>query len=1010
MNRLPPHHVPRPRLTGRCAGYRVVVVEAAAGYGKSVLSAELVDYWRSVGIDVQLEHAGVTSPLLAARLYQAARQSGFTDAAGAAEGKRDPVEVLDTLVDSLAAEHCTFVVDDAHHAEPDAGELIDHLARSLVGDQRLVVLARRLPPGTGRLRRAEYLQLSAADLALDPNETLLLCRDGFGLDVGPKAAVALDKATGSWTAATVLAAARAARTGEEVAAVAEAAAGPGHPAGAVAAILEDALDTLGPGVRSDLAQIGRLPLLDAEVVDAVSGDPSAAGGRLFERALKAGIPFTPAQAPWWDLAGPVRDYLAALAPVRMDAMSRAAEIYRSRGELGPAFELLLASGDANQAAAVLGATSGPEEDKMDNFELQARFDQLPAEAVDAHPEVLVMAGRRLGHSSKYNLCCQLLDHAQEIATRGGDMVLYRAAGAELAKVRQLAALDYAGAEVAAREVLVSAGPDEQLTRARANEFLGFALCRRVDGGGRQDEKALAEAEECFARASQLYLGLGRRAAASFVLVDWTVHIDFPRGQFNRAMDRLEEALGLVADRPTAWGFVMIWRAMLAAELGQTELCRDSVEEVFRVAELKKSPFQRSHGHWRLAVLSSYTGDAEATLHHIRQTELLGTAWMPLGSGEFLSDAADLLDRVGYTALAQEYLARVKAEPKDAAHLVALADAVLEARHGDPETAEERLLALSHHRLDPREQWRVTLMRAFAAFRRGQDGVAAVLAAQAFEEAARLGQPLLPLVRERSLTEQLLALAANTEQPAALALRASALPMSLAVLGRFELTVGGRAVPLRPGQETQLLKFVAVSGGRVHAEQAIETLWPEVARSAGRNRLRTVLNRLRAIAGGVLNREGEILALDAGLQVDVQEFFSEAHRAHALASKDLALATAVARGAMARYRGDLLPDDRYDDWAEKPRQQAKVVMLELLDVCATEAARRGDLDALRRAVERTIEFAPYDDVRYLRAASTLLEQGRRGEALAVVHRARSAFAQLGLGPPTSLLELERSIVA
>ena len=53
------------------------------------------------------------------------------------------------------------------------------------------------------------------------------------------------------------------------------------------------------------------------------------------------------------------------------------------------------------------------------------------------------------------------------------------------------------------------------------------------------------------RASQLYLGLGRRAAASFVLVDRTVHIDFPGGQFNRAMDRLEQALrqgGGQADR------------------------------------------------------------------------------------------------------------------------------------------------------------------------------------------------------------------------------------------------------------------------------------------------------------------------------------------------------------------------------------------------------------------------------------------------------------------------------
>ena len=570
--------------------------------------------------------------------------------------------------------------------------------------------------------------------------------------------------------------------------------------------------------------------------------------------------------------------------------------------------------------------------------------------------------------------------------RRSDPVLDRAAGAELVKVRLLARLDYGAAEQSARQVLAEVGAGEDLTRARANEFLGYALCRRVDSRGRRNEAALAEAEECFGRASRLYRHLGLRSAASFILVDWCVHIDFPRGHFALAKERIEEALLLVADRPSAWGFVMLWRAMLAGELGQAELCRDSVEEVFRVAELKKSPFLLAQGHWRLAVLCSYAGDAEGTLHHVRQVELHGKTWLELGSGEFLADAADLLDRVGHATLAHEYLARVKAEPKDAGHLVALADAVVEARHGDPEVAEERLLAVAQQRLDQREQWRVSLLRAFAAFRRGQDGVAAVAAAQAFEEAARLGQPLLPLVRERPVTEQLLGLAASTEQPAALALRASALPTSLAVLGRFELTIGGRPVPLRPGQETQLLKFVTASGGRAHAEQAIEALWPEVARSAGRNRLRTVLNRLRATAGSVLYREGEVLALDSGLQVDLQEFFSEARRAQALASKDLGLATAVARGAMARYRGELLPDDRYDDWAEKPRQQAKLVMLELLDLCATEAARRGDLDALRRAVERTIEFAPYDDVRYLRAASTLLEQGRRGEALAVVNRA------------------------
>jgi hypothetical protein len=49
-------------------------------------------------------------------------------------------------------------------------------------------------------------------------------------------------------------------------------------------------------------------------------------------------------------------------------------------------------------------------------------------------------------------------------------------------------------------------------------------------------------------------------------------------------------------------------------------------------------------------------------------------------------------------------------------------------------------------------------------------------------------------------------------------------------------------------------------------------------------------------------------------------------------------------------------------------------------------------------------------RYLHAATMLLEQGRRGEALSVVNRSRSAFADIGLEPPMPLLELERSIVA
>ena len=162
MSRLPRTTSRGPRLAGSCGEHQVVVVEAAGGYGKTVLATELIGHWQTVGIEVRLDHAGVTAALLAARLHEAVVRAGFTDAAAAAENKVEPTPVVDTVASALAHERCTFVFDDAHNALPDAGQLIDYLATRLEGGQRLVVLARQLPEGAGRLRRAEYLQLTAA--------------------------------------------------------------------------------------------------------------------------------------------------------------------------------------------------------------------------------------------------------------------------------------------------------------------------------------------------------------------------------------------------------------------------------------------------------------------------------------------------------------------------------------------------------------------------------------------------------------------------------------------------------------------------------------------------------------------------------------------------------------------------------------------------------------------------------------------------------------------------------
>jgi DNA-binding SARP family transcriptional activator len=62
------------------------------------------------------------------------------------------------------------------------------------------------------------------------------------------------------------------------------------------------------------------------------------------------------------------------------------------------------------------------------------------------------------------------------------------------------------------------------------------------------------------------------------------------------------------------------------------------------------------------------------------------------------------------------------------------------------------------------------------------------------------------------------------------------------------------------------------------------------------------------------------------------------------------------------------------------------------------------------VERSIHLAPYDEGRYLSAASILRDQGRRGAALSVLHRARSTLARIGVDPPRELSELEESLTA
>lgn len=132
---------------------------------------------------------------------------------------------------------------------------------------------------------------------------------------------------------------------------------------------------------------------------------------------------------------------------------------------------------------------------------------------------------------------------------------------------------------------------------------------------------------------------------------------------------------------------------------------------------------------------------------------------------------------------------------------------------------------------------------------------------------------------------------------------------LCVLGRLRVIDRDGVQRIPSGQpERLLLLFLAMHGGTVHTEHAIEALWPEVSPDHGRQNLRNVLSRLRQSCGPLVKREGACLVLEA--DTDIRQYQE-------------ALATVLHHAGL-----ELAPDARYTDWADDLRHHLSVLAARL----------------------------------------------------------------------------------
>jgi predicted ATPase/DNA-binding SARP family transcriptional activator/DNA-binding CsgD family transcriptional regulator len=243
-----------------------------------------------------------------------------------------------------------------------------------------------------------------------------------------------------------------------------------------------------------------------------------------------------------------------------------------------------------------------------------------------------------------------------------------------------------------------------------------------------------------------------------------------------------------------------------------------------------------------------------------------------------------------------------------------------------------------------------------------------------------------------------------------------------LLGGFRVSVGSRTIDenqWRLRKASGLIKLLALAPGhRLHRERVMDLLWPDLDARAAANNLNQVLHHARrtlapANAPGasrhlLLREEQVALCPDAPLWVDVETF----QKASTVARR--AREPAAYRAAIELYSGELLPEDRYEEWTESRRQELRRTFLALLLELAGLYEERGaeeDLAPAVQALQRALAEEPSNEEAHVGLMRLYASSGRSGEALRQYARLSEALStELVAEPSVSTRALSKEIAA
>jgi DNA-binding SARP family transcriptional activator len=207
-----------------------------------------------------------------------------------------------------------------------------------------------------------------------------------------------------------------------------------------------------------------------------------------------------------------------------------------------------------------------------------------------------------------------------------------------------------------------------------------------------------------------------------------------------------------------------------------------------------------------------------------------------------------------------------------------------------------------------------------------------------------------------------------------AMRDKAVPApALRVLGRFELQVASRPVPL-PSNAQRVLGYLAVTGRSERRNRLAGQLWGLSTQARANANLRTALWRIRRAHPHVIEGARDLIRLHDQVEVDLQG--SDAHARRVLEGNSPSSDLLVVPSGL--FEADLLPDWD-EDWLLLSRERHRQLRIHALEALSEQLTACGEYARAIDAAYAAITAEPLRESARAALIRAHLAEGNRTEA-------------------------------